>query len=187
VAGIALGSVVGLALGLPFALAEDIAKPRADHASPLSPLTSWRSDRAHGLTAALAFGLAYGVMVGLMTGTPDGFGNGGLWTGVAAGLAAAVGTVLGGAFILPRTWPASLAFAQLAARGHTPVHLMRFLEDARDRNVLRTIGPAYQFRHARLQDRLAEPDLVSMSRREQRSLPMTGPRAMIPSRVGRPS
>jgi hypothetical protein len=32
---------------------------------------------------------------------------------------------------------------------------MRFLEDARSRNVLRTVGPVYQFRHARLQDRLA--------------------------------
>lgn len=32
---------------------------------------------------------------------------------------------------------------------------MRFLEDARERNVLRTVGPVYQFRHARLQDRLA--------------------------------
>jgi ABC-type dipeptide/oligopeptide/nickel transport system ATPase component len=32
---------------------------------------------------------------------------------------------------------------------------MRFLEDARQRNVLRVIGPAYQFRNARLQDRLA--------------------------------
>jgi hypothetical protein len=32
---------------------------------------------------------------------------------------------------------------------------MRFLEDARERNVLRTVGSVYQFRHARLQDRLA--------------------------------
>jgi hypothetical protein len=32
---------------------------------------------------------------------------------------------------------------------------MRFLEDARKRDVLRTVGPVYQFRHARLQDRLA--------------------------------
>jgi len=37
----------------------------------------------------------------------------------------------------------------------TPIHLMGFLEDARQRNVLRTVGPIYQFRHARLQDRLA--------------------------------
>jgi hypothetical protein len=33
---------------------------------------------------------------------------------------------------------------------------MRFLEDARERGVLRTVGPVYQFRHARLQDRLAK-------------------------------
>ena len=32
---------------------------------------------------------------------------------------------------------------------------MRFLEDARSRSVLRTVGPVYQFRHALLQDRLA--------------------------------
>jgi hypothetical protein len=35
---------------------------------------------------------------------------------------------------------------------------MRFLEDAHDRNVLRTVGPVYQFRHARLQDRLVGQD-----------------------------
>ena len=55
----------------------------------------------------------------------------------------------------PQSWPSSLAFAQLAASDRTPVHLMRFLEDARSRSVLRTVGPVYQFRHARLQDRLA--------------------------------
>lgn len=54
-----------------------------------------------------------------------------------------------------RTWQASLAFMQLAIRWHTPPRLMLFLEDARQRNVLRIIGPVYQFRHARLQDRLA--------------------------------
>jgi hypothetical protein len=32
---------------------------------------------------------------------------------------------------------------------------MRFLNDAHERGVLRTVGPVYQFRHARLQDRLA--------------------------------
>lgn len=53
------------------------------------------------------------------------------------------------------TWPACLAFAQFAIRGHTPVRLMRFLEDARQRDILRTAGPVYQFRHARLQDHLA--------------------------------
>jgi len=49
-------------------------------------------------------------------------------------------------------------FVQLAARQRTPVRLVRFLEDARDRNVLRMVSPVYQFRHARLHDRLAGQD-----------------------------
>ncbi|MFF8950681.1 hypothetical protein ACF09I_18095 [Streptomyces sp. NPDC014940] len=46
---------------------------------------------------------------------------------------------------------------QLCAREGTPVCLMAFLEDARRRNLLRATGPVYQFRHARLQERLARP------------------------------
>jgi len=38
---------------------------------------------------------------------------------------------------------------------------MEFLEDARKRGVLRTIGPIYQFRHARLQDRLASSTVAT--------------------------
>ena len=53
------------------------------------------------------------------------------------------------------TGSSSLAFTQLAARWRTPIQLMRFLDDARERNALRTVGPVYQFRHARLQDRSA--------------------------------
>jgi hypothetical protein len=75
----------------------------------------------------------------------------GLGAGLGTGLAAALGFML----FSTRTWPATLAFMQLAIRWHTPPRLMRFLEDARQRNVLRIIGPVYQFRHARLQDRLA--------------------------------
>jgi hypothetical protein len=33
---------------------------------------------------------------------------------------------------------------------------MRFLDDARERNALRTVGSLYQFRHARPQDLLAK-------------------------------
>ncbi|MCC9306177.1 hypothetical protein LN042_03480 [Kitasatospora sp. RB6PN24] len=40
-------------------------------------------------------------------------------------------------------------------RGDRPAHKMDFFEDARARHVLRTAGPFYQFRHARLQDLLA--------------------------------
>jgi hypothetical protein len=67
--------------------------------------------------------------------------------GLAAGLAAGLST--------SHTWPTTLAAIQLAKRWHIPLHLVNFLDDARTRNVLRTVGPVYQFRHARLQDRLA--------------------------------
>lgn len=85
----------------------------------------------------------------------------GLVAGLAVGLTA--GLVFGPAdgLMYTRTWSARLAFAQLAARWRTPIRLMRFLEDARDRDVLRTVGPVYQFRHARLQDRLAEQALAA--------------------------
>ena len=81
---------------------------------------------------------------------------GGLAFGLLGGLVA--DSEPGGAIALtlfPDIWLASVAFAELAMRERTPVRLMRFLEDARERNVLRNVGPVYQFRHARLQDRLA--------------------------------
>jgi hypothetical protein len=44
---------------------------------------------------------------------------------------------------------------QLALRRSTPLRLMPCLEDAHRRGVLRQAGAVYQFRHARLQQRLA--------------------------------
>ena len=43
----------------------------------------------------------------------------------------------------------------LAGSRHTPLRLMTFLDEAHDRGVLRQAGGFYQFRHGRLQDRLA--------------------------------
>jgi hypothetical protein len=124
---------------------------------PLSPRTSWRDDLKHGLMAGVIFGLPLGLGCALVTK---------LWfaftlslTGkIAFGLGVAFAFGLGAALHYSRTWIASLAFLQLANRWQTPVRLMRFLDDARERNVLRTVGPVYQFRHALLQDRLAGPD-----------------------------
>ena len=93
-----------------------------------------------------SFGLADGLAVG------HAFG---LKFGLAFGLV--FGLVWGSVFGLMRSgvWPAFLAAAQIAARWRSPLSLMRFLEDAHKRNVLRTVGQSYQFRHARLQNRLA--------------------------------
>ena len=97
-----------------------------------------------------------GLVLGVGLGLGLGFGLGaGRVAGVVLGLVYGLvfGLVWGLSF--SQTWTASLAFAQLAMRWHTPARLLRFLEDARQRDVLRTVGPVYQFRHARLQDRLA--------------------------------
>ncbi len=50
----------------------------------------------------------------------------------------------------------TVARVVLAARGRLPWRTMAFLDDAVDRGVLRRVGAAYQFRHPRLRDRLAE-------------------------------
>ena len=58
--------------------------------------------------------------------------------------------------LLTRAWPRFVvARAMLAARGHLPWRLLTFLADARKRELLRQSGGMYQFRHIRLQERLA--------------------------------
>ncbi|WP_189768017.1 NACHT domain-containing protein [Streptomyces tauricus] len=54
-------------------------------------------------------------------------------------------------------WPYYIAARiLLAARGRLPWRLQSFLADAHRLGVLRQVGPTYQFRHARLRDRLAD-------------------------------
>src|SRR6185437_12279464 len=120
---------------------------------PLSPLSSWHSDQTFGLVAGLMIWLGVGLAVGLT-----------IWLVTRTGFALLVclfaGLVIGllAGLVYPQSWPSTLAFAQLAMSDRTPVRLMRFLEDAHARGVLRTVGPVYQFRHARLQDRLVGPE-----------------------------
>jgi hypothetical protein len=73
----------------------------------------------------------------------------GLVDGMLFGLGAAL-------MVLPgRAWGVFVACRLLlAVRGHLPLRLMSFLDDAHHRGVLRQAGAVYQFRHARLQDRL---------------------------------
>jgi hypothetical protein len=79
-----------------------------------------------------------------------GVGAVGVLVGFASGIAVAL-------LANPRSsWLSYLAaHSYLAARGRMPWRLMRFLDDAHERGVLRRAGGLYQFRHARLQDHLA--------------------------------
>jgi hypothetical protein len=158
VAGLTAGLTAGLMSGIAFGVAGGLEGALAVglEAGLAAGLAVWRTavlaaSLSIGLTAGLTTGLAVGLTVGLTGGRAIGLAAG-LTVGLTAGL------VFGpaGGLMYTRTWSARLAFAQLAARWGTPIRLMRFLEDARDREVLRTVGPVYQFRHARLQDRLAE-------------------------------
>ena len=168
--GLAIGPVVGGLATLGRIATYLFENWRTDDTSPLSPIDSWRRDQA--------FGLMYGLIIGLWTGLACGLWIG-LDNGLVGGLVGALWFGLMNGLLSAETWPTSLTFAQLAMRWHTPVRLMRFLEDARERDVLRTVGPVYQFRHARLQDRLAEqasaptspePQAIGTSRPRDRSV-----------------
>ncbi len=146
--GLGAATVAWLGAGL----IAGMSRPETDNASPLSPFASRRSDQAFGLMVGLVVWLGVGLAFGLAFGIGTGHLARGLAYGLEGGLVA--GLLVG--LVYPQSWASSIAFAQLAASDRTPVRLMRFLEDARSRSVLRTVGPVYQFRHARLQDRLAD-------------------------------
>lgn len=70
-------------------------------------------------------------------------------------LLTAIGIPLMSAWLLRSSWWNFLvARSWLAFRGKTPLRLMSFLEDAHKRGILLQSGGLYQFRHARVQDRL---------------------------------
>ncbi|MGH9206814.1 MAG: hypothetical protein ACRD1G_09685, partial [Acidimicrobiales bacterium] len=141
-AGLVLWVVVWFTLVLVLVLGQ----PSTEATSPIDPRSSFRRNHQFGLVVGLVVALLYG-----------------LWQSFAAGLAVlivswvvcgfALGTAVG--LVSPATWKFTLASVQLWRRGEAPVRLLRFLEDARERQVLRTVGQVYQFRHAQLQDRLA--------------------------------
>ena len=110
----------------------------------------WRTS-AHlvDMPAALGIGISAGVADGVVIGLTGGHAMG-VPLGLAAGLVG--GSVLGllGGLMYRGRWSATLAFAQLRMRWRTPLRLMSFLEDARTRDALRTVGPIYQFRQPRL-------------------------------------
>ena len=151
-----------------------IARPEEGNSDFLGPLDSWRSDLVFGLVTVLLIASGFGFLVGLlMSGGGQMLGIGGKGFGIEAGAVAGLVTALVSTLFLwpgaSQTWSSALGFAQLARSGQTPVRLMRFLEDAHERNVLRTVGPVYQFRHARLQDRLAGQESAAVKGRNEPS------------------
>ncbi len=159
--GITLVNGGGIRLGLWLALAVTFwftfgtgsalfASKQTDD-DPYDPVASWRQDTKASLAYASVAGLA-ATAAGLHFGSR--FGHA-LPTVIAIGLLGGLAAMFSAGPVSTTAWPVFLSQVQLALRHRTPVRLVRFLEDARERGVLQAVGPVYQFRHAELQDRLA--------------------------------
>ncbi|MFF3438450.1 NACHT domain-containing protein [Streptosporangium sp. NPDC002721] len=108
-----------------------------------------RSPRLAVRQARRDFLVSAGFLTAVLTPVTIGF-----W-GAPRGLAAAV-LIVCVMSLAAHVWPYYLAARlRLALGGHLPWRLLRFLDDAHARGVLRRPGPSYQFRHARLQTHLA--------------------------------
>jgi len=152
-----LGIPVGAVLGTAFALVQWGRAP-VQSAPAASPASVLRADRNLVLLLAVAFLVLVPAFYSAAFATDSGpralaqFGLYGLGIGLVIWLAIA----------LSHPWPQYLiTTGWLAGQGRVPWRLASFLAEAHDLQILRQHGGAYQFRHARLQDRLASRKATS--------------------------
>jgi hypothetical protein len=150
-----LGLPIGALLGAAFALVQWGRSP-VQSAPSASPASALRADRNLVLLLAVPFLVVLPAFytAAFATGSgPRALGKFGLY-------GFAIGLVIWLAIVLSHAWPQYLiTTGWLAARGRLPWRLASFLAEARDLQILRERGGAYQFRHARLQDRLASREV----------------------------
>ena len=108
----------------------------------VSPESLLRGDRNGSLIVALTAGLAFAVVFGLALGP-------------LAGLLALVGLTVTLAFTVSMWGAFTIARIWLALFRGIPIGIIGFLREADSRGVLRREGGAFQFRHAKLQERLS--------------------------------
>ena len=141
----------------------DMLDVPADYAMAVTPQSVFKSDRAVAAISAIMFGITLGIIIGLLVVSQVGLVLA-LLFGLVFGLLITAGGMFTigffdeawGQFVVARAW--------LAIRGRLPWRLMAFLDDAYHRGVLRQAGAVYQFRHARLQDQLADSAARPQSR-----------------------
>jgi hypothetical protein len=154
-AGLVAGLVFGLLIMAGFGLWFGLMRESDRVPTPGFTLRADRAATAFSVLAGELLGaLAAGLLVALRSGVEPRPAFSLLVVVTAIGLG--VGLVAGLLVAARRPWPRyQLARAELAVSGRLPWRLMSFLEDAHRRGLLRQVGAVYQFRHARLQDRLA--------------------------------
>ncbi|MEU1672684.1 NACHT domain-containing protein [Streptomyces roseifaciens] len=142
--GVLIGAIGGCASGVYRALSTPSDTLRA--AGPQSTL---RTDRAataarSAIAAVLAGGICLALIPVVGSGGALGTMHTELWVPVGT---SALALSAWGRLLTARIW--------LAVTGRAPWRLMAFLEEAHRRGVLRQSGAHYEFRHLRLQQRLA--------------------------------
>ena len=164
--------VVGLGAGLVGGLIAGFEVP-LDTASAVSPVDLLLANRRTMLAQLVVWVPVFGLVIGFgpMALLPllQPFLGPLVWPLPAAlQWAAAAGLGGGLAYLLSLTaWGQWVLFCRvlLPLRGRLPWALVAFLDDAYRRGVLRQAGAVYQFRHARLQDRLTVTERSRSTRR----------------------
>ncbi|GAA0650492.1 NACHT domain-containing protein [Kutzneria viridogrisea] len=142
------GLISGLSVAIATALRFSLGSP-VELSRPPSAEATMSRDRALVGLVVLVFGIGVGSAAALLFGAGR---TGMVWLGFSAG--ALLGFVLSA--MSRNWWWFSVARAWLAMRGRLPYRLLEFLEDAHQLGVLRQVGARYQFRHARVQEHLAQ-------------------------------
>ena len=157
-------SVLGVAFAVTGGAAFGMERIPGETAMTVSPAAILARDRRAAVLLALVVGATAAVLTGVAVTSWDASyrlpdtgpliaPEDGLAMALGTGIAATVGLAIVG---LGLAWPQWLiARGWLAWRGHLPLRLMPFLNDAHQRGVLRQTGPFYQFRHVELQHYLA--------------------------------
>ena len=140
--------LTGLAIGLVAGGVAGLVRAGASSFTWSTPARLWRSDIRSALTTGVLCALCVVLVNVAFTRRVD----------TALLFIFALGSYLFAIAGIMTTEAARLTMVGviLRFRGNGPLRILRSLDDARARNVLRQAGPTYQFRHARLQDRLAD-------------------------------
>lgn len=153
--GLVTALVIGFGLGLAAWLAigfTDWAETPLTDERPQTPVVTFRRDlnliAIKSLVSGIALGLAFGIALSFL-------GVGGLATAVTMGLYAAFAVALGVGFH-QASGRYLVTVSVLRLQRRTLLRLLSFLDDAHRLGILRQAGPVYQFRHAKLQDHLAQ-------------------------------
>ena len=143
----------GLVFGLIIVAAAGLITAFRQQRDTVTPLSAFRTDIKAVVGVGVIGGLVGALAAPLALGLTSNF-----WLGLTAalvfGLPVGLGSILWLGLRRCSAWWYGVAVVFLARRGAIPVRSLRFLEDAYRRGVLRQTGMVYEFRHARLAQRL---------------------------------